>query len=190
MLTEDLDELRRFRRKLEMAVDARRSTAWCLRLWSRFVKARDLSRCVCCSSTRGIQAHHIVRRTLYPWGSFASGNGITLCRECHNRVHAESNGRADLTQPLGAGDDQDEWAFLFGLLMDDATQRGLDHDEFYFLDDHMLKFFVNVQGYDELYAMVMRGDISRVRYAHEIWRNMPKVWYTDFVSQLIQANLT
>ncbi len=100
-----------------------------------------------------------------------------------------SNGRADLTQPLGAGDDQDEWAFLFGLLVEDATQRGLDHDEFYFLDDHMLKFFVNVQGYEELYAMVMRGDITRIRYSYEIWRNMPKVWYTDVVAQLIRANL-
>jgi hypothetical protein len=186
----NLSELRRLRRNLAAAIDAHRSIGWCLRLWGRFVKARDLSRCVCCSSTRDIQAHHIVRRTLCPWGTFAAGNGITLCRECHKRVHEESNGRADLTQPLGSGDDQDEWAFLFGLLLEDATRRGLDHDEFYFLDDHMLKFFVNVQGYEDLYAMAMRGEISRIRYAHEIWQIMPRVWYTNFVAELIHANLT
>ena len=58
--------------------------------------------------------------------AFETGNGITLCRECHGRVHAEFNGRPDLNLPLGAeqGDDQGEWAFLFGLLRNDAIRRG------------------------------------------------------------------
>jgi len=62
-------------------------------------------------------------------------------------VHAEFNRRPDLSVPLDAekGDDQDEWAYLFGRLLDDAKNRGLDQDEFYFIDDHMLRFFVKVQ---------------------------------------------
>lgn len=174
---------------LNAAVEKQCSAKWVLRQWSRFIKERDSYRCVCCESEASIQAHHIVRKTLYPWGAVETGNGITLCRECHRRVHEKSNGRADLSVPLGEADDQDEWAFLFGLLFDDAQRRGLDQNEFYFLEDHMLKFFVNVQGYENLHGMVMRGEISRIRFAHEIWRVMPEAWYKNFVAEAIRLNL-
>jgi len=35
----------------------------------------------------------------------------------------------------------------------------------------------------------MRGEISRIRFAHEIWRGMSEVWYTNFVSEVIRLNL-
>ncbi|MGY0794102.1 HNH endonuclease [Azospirillum argentinense] len=145
---------------------------------------------MCCESHERIQAHHIIRKTLYPWGALELGNGITLCPECHRRVHAEFNGRPDLSLPLGAeqGDDQGEWAFLFGLLLDDAGRRGLPEDEFYYIDDHMLEFSVGFQGYDDLRESVRQGDMSRIRFAHEIWRAMPETFYTNFASELIRLN--
>lgn len=186
-----LEGIRKSRLVLMTAIERGRSGKWILRLWSRFIKTRDSFRCVCCDSTQRIQAHHVIRKTLYPWGAFETGNGITLCHECHGRVHAEFNGQPDMVLPLGAeqGDDQDEWAFLFGLLRDDAVQRGLDEGEFYHLGDHMLKFFVRCQGYKELHQRVMLGEMSRIRFAHEVWRPMPEAWYTNFVSELVRLNL-
>ncbi len=135
-----MESIRQKKIALQRAIDRERSVKWILCLWSRFIKARDLGRCVCCLSTQGIQAHHIIRKSLYPWSAFDTGNGITLCSECHQRVHADFNGRPNLAGPLNAegGDDQDEWAFLFGLLRDDATSRSLNEDDFYFLNDHIL----------------------------------------------------
>lgn len=185
----DVASIRRRKASLILAVERKRSTKWILQLWSRFIREHDSYRCVCCKSSEGIEAHHIVRKTLYPWGATASGNGITLCGKCHKRVHEESNGRADLALPLSEGDDQDEWAFLFGLLNDDAEARGLDKDEFYFLDDHMLRFFVRVQGYEHLYERAMRGECSRIRFAHAIWQRMPEAWYKNVVSEIIKLNL-
>lgn len=184
----DLSDIRRRKLALNAAVENQRSAKWILRQWGFFIKVRDANRCVSCKSENRIQAHHIVRKTLYPWGAVEAGNGITLCEECHKRVHEKSNGPADLSAPLGEADDQDEWAFLFGLLLDDAEKRGIDQDEFYFFEDHMLKFFVNVQGYESRYQAVIRGEISRIRFAHEIWRVMPESWHTNFVSEVFRLN--
>lgn len=183
--------IRLLKARLSTALERDRSPQWCFRLWSKFIKARDSNRCVCCESTSSLQAHHIVRKSLYPWGVFELGNGITLCLECHQQVHAQFNGRPSLNQPIGAegGDDQDEWAFLYGLLLSDATERCLDQDEFYFIGDHMVQFFLRCQGYEELYRSLMEGECSRLRYAHEVWRVMPESWYTDYVSKIIQLNL-
>lgn len=188
---EELAAIRARKHALVTAIERGRSGKWLLRLWSRFIKSRDAFRCLCCDSRERIQAHHIVRRTLYPWGALELGNGVTLCPECHKRVHAEFNGRPDLSLPLGAeqGDDQDEWAFLFGLLFEDAVRRGLPENEFYYLGDHMLEFSVACQGYDDLRRSVRRGDMSRIRFAHEIWRAMPETFHTNFVSELVRLNL-
>lgn len=184
----DLSNIRRRKHSLIIAIEKKRSTRWILQLWSHFIRERDLNRCVNCKSTKSLQAHHIVRKTLYPWGAFDSGNGITLCFQCHRRIHEKFNGRADLSSPLGEGDDQDEWAFLFGLLLDDAISRGLNEDEFYFLNDHMLKFFVSIQGYENLYKNVLQGNLSRMRFAHEIFRKMPEIWFDNFFDKLIKLN--
>ncbi len=193
MITHDPTELLRARAaRLRVSVERGRSVRWTLRLWSLLVRERDGYRCVSCGGVGGLQAHHIVRKTLYPWGAFEPGNGITLCRECHGRIHEHFNGRPSLTLPLGAenGDDQDEWAYLFGLLVDDSTERGLDPDEFYFLGDHMLMFFVRCQGYAPLLDSVKRGEISRIWFAHQIWRSMPEQWYTNVVSEIVRLNLS
>jgi hypothetical protein len=175
---------------LRAAIGRGCSDKWLLRLWSRFIKARDGFRCLCCESTEQIQAHHIIRKTLYPWSALDLGNGITLCRACHKRVHAEFNRRPDVSLPLGAeqGDDQDEWAFLFGSLVDDAQSRGLPENEFYFLSDCVLEFSFKCQGYKDLYGSVMRNERSRISFAHEIWRMMPENFYTTVVSEFVRLD--
>lgn len=185
----DLSNIRRRKASLHAAIERHRSEKWILRLWCLFIKERDSYRCVCCGSEWEIQAHHIIRRTLYPLGETETGNGITLCRECHRQVHETANGVADLSSPLSEADDQEDWATLFGLLLDDAQRRGLNQDEFYYLGDRTLKFFVDVQGYRALYEDVIRGDITRVRFAHEIWSAAPESSSRNFLFEVIRLNL-
>ena len=183
-------EIRKHRDALARAIERGCSGRWMLRLWSKFIRCRDGGCCVNCGGFERVQAHHIIRKVLYPWGALETGNGISLCWDCHRKIHAQFNGRPDLALPLGAeqGDDQDEWAYLFGLLNDDACSRGLPADEFYYVEDHMLKFFVRCQGYEELLELVAEGSITRIRCAHEIWRAMPEQFYANFVSELIRLN--
>lgn len=179
-------EIVRHRAALEGATARGCSAGWLLRLWSRFVKTRDGGRCLNCEQEDGIQAHHVMRRTLVPFAALELGNGISLCRPCHRLVHARFNGRPDPALPMGAaqGDDQDEWSFLFGMLMDDATKRGLAHDELYFLSDELLRFSLAHQGYEPLLEAVADGELSRLRFMHEIWRAMPEHFYVDLASEL------
>lgn len=185
-----LVEIEAARDRLLKAVTNGRSAIWCLRLWSRYIQARDLHRCIRCDATKRLQAHHIVRKTLFPWGAVELGNGITLCNPCHAIFHADFNGRPDLNQPLHAqgGDDQEEWAALFSMLYDDAVARQLDQDRFYFIGDHMCQFFKRCQGYENLYEAMRAGKISRISYAYRVWQSMPEQFYKSFVPQLIRLN--
>jgi hypothetical protein len=187
----ELAIIRKRKAALSAAIEKGCSDRWLLRQWSHFIRTRDGFRCLCCGTKDGVQAHHIIRKILFPWSAFDLGNGITLCRPCHARVHAQFNGRPDMSLPLGAeqGDDQDEWAFLFGLLREDASNRGLDEDEFYFLHDLLIEFSVRCQGHADLYEMMARGAISRLKYAHEVWRLMPESWYADYIPKLVALNL-
>ncbi|GAC1674387.1 MAG: hypothetical protein NVS9B2_23810 [Steroidobacteraceae bacterium] len=176
----DTAQLRVLKGKLIRAIAGERSPKWCLALWARFIKARDAYRCVNCNSDTGIQAHHIFRRAAYQYGMLEPGNGITLCRQCHRKVHAAFNGRPVFSEPLNArgGDDQNEIAYLYGILHDDAARNGLEQDEFYYLADHMLDFFVKYQGYGKYRQLVREGRMSRIRFAHEAWRAAPENWYS------------
>ena len=176
------------RRRLARAIGRGRSLRWCLRLWSEFIRERDAHRCVSCDAVDGLEAHHVFRRALFPRGALELGNGITLCRKCHGEVHEGFNGTPDLSLPIGAqgADDQDVAARLYGLLREDASERGLNQDSFYFIGDHMLEFFMRVQGYRRWYDLVRTRKISRIRFAHEIWRVMPEAVYT----QLFRAVLS
>jgi len=47
------------------------------------VFARDGHRCVFCSETKNLDAHHITDRSLMPNGGYVKENGITLCPQHH-----------------------------------------------------------------------------------------------------------
>lgn len=172
--------------RLALACQRGRSERWCLRLWGQFIKARDQHQCVLCGSEERIQAHHIFRRSLYPHGWYQPGNGITLCHDCHDIPHADFNGRPDLNQPVNAqgGDDLENVAYYFKELLEDADRQGLNHDEFYYFDDHMLEFFVRLQGYKGYLDAVRDGRISRLQMAYLIWRRSSE----NMLRALMDAN--
>lgn len=178
------EDIRAARLRLERALESSRSDRWCLTLWSRLIRTRDAFRCVHCKASDGIQAHHIFRKVIYPAGRFQPGNGITLCRDCHSYLHATYNGKPKQDDPLNmkGGDDQDEVAFLYGLLVDDAIERGLDQDEHYFISDEMLELFNAWQQHD---TILQSPNLSRVRKAHELWRIMPLPWYQNLADELL-----
>jgi len=185
----ELQEIRRLLLKLSNAAQSGRSLRWCLRLWSRYIRERDAHSCVVCKSPNGIQAHHLFRRSLYPNGQLQPGNGITLCIECHKMPHAAFNGRPDMSLPIGTqgGDDQDEIATYYGILLEDANTRNLDHNEFYYLSDEMLQFFVRVQGYADVYLAVQGGQITRLEMAYGIWRQSPEIVRRKLIESLFAA---
>lgn len=70
--------------------------------WRRAVFARDDYTCQECGQ-RGykLNAHHIKGWADYPNLRFELSNGVTLCKSCHERIHAEEAGRR-----LGAARDR------------------------------------------------------------------------------------
>jgi transposase len=57
------------------------------REWREKVLSRDGFRCKKCGSRRDLQAHHIETWENAPKKRFLVGNGITLCLECHSKIH-------------------------------------------------------------------------------------------------------
>lgn len=136
--------------KLREALAAGRSRVSCLRRWSEFIRERDGHRCVDCHSRGRLFAHHICRKSFFSAAQFDTGNGITLCRECHREVHAGFNGRPDMSLPVDAqgGEKLALMERLYSILVDDAVERGLICEDFYFLSDEVLGSFKKMQGYD------------------------------------------
>jgi hypothetical protein len=135
--------------RLQAALAAGLSRERCLRRWSEFIRERDGHRCVDCHSRLRLSAHHICRKSLIAATQFETGNGITLCSNCHREMHEGFNGRPDLAQPVDAqgGEKLQKMERLYSILTDDAVERGLTHEEFYFLSDNTLASFKKMQGY-------------------------------------------
>jgi hypothetical protein len=172
--------------KLITAIKNGRSDKWLLRLWSRFIKTRDQYKCVVCSSTERLQAHHIFRRSLYPYGWFQPGNGITLCLECHDRQHAKFNRSPDSSMPVDAqgGDNLDDAFYYFDSLIKNANEQKLNHDDFYYIDEHMLIYFMQLQGCEHMKIFLKNEKYSKLEIAHEIWRTSPP----NIIRTLMRAN--
>jgi hypothetical protein len=136
--------------RLESAIACNSSRLRCLRLWSEFVRLRDGHRCVDCHSRERLSAHHICRKSLLAGAQFETGNGITLCRDCHKEAHGGFNGRPDLSLPVDSqgGEKLELMERFYSILLDDAVERGLLRDEFYFLGDNVLGTFKKIQGFN------------------------------------------
>lgn len=135
--------------RLTEAVEAGLNRTRCLRRWSEFIRERDGHRCVDCHSTRNLSAHHICRKVLLPEAEYQTGNGITLCRECHREVHAGFNGRPDTSEPMDAqgGEKLRLIERLYCILDQDAVERRLLLPGFYELDEQILAKFKLFQGF-------------------------------------------
>lgn len=136
--------------RLQAALSDGLSRERCLRRWSEFIRERDGHRCVDCHSRRRLSAHHIARKSFLTEAQFQTGNGITLCTACHRDMHRGFNARPDLALPVDAqgGEKLAAMERLYSILTDDAVERDLMREEFYFLSDQLLASFKRMQGYD------------------------------------------
>lgn len=136
--------------KLHAALAAGMSRERCLRRWSEFIRERDGHRCVDCHSRHRLAAHHICRKSFLATAEFQTGNGITLCSSCHAEMHKGFNGRPNLNLPVDAqgGEKLQKMERLYSILTDDAVERGLTREEFYFISDDVLTCFKRMQGYE------------------------------------------
>lgn len=139
-----------------------------MRVWSRFIRLRDANRCVICGSAEGLNAHHVVRKATFRRSMYETGNGITLCGDCHREPHRVFNRRPDLTLPLNAegGDDTDVSAAIYRTLYEDGVARGLDLDANYFISDQLLASFARFQGLGADFHVAG----PRIWMAYLIWR--------------------
>jgi 5-methylcytosine-specific restriction endonuclease McrA len=68
--------------------------------WRKSVRARDEYTCQKCKwkpkTARSLVCHHIRRWADMPTLRFSVGNGITLCRKCHNVVTGSEDAYAPL----------------------------------------------------------------------------------------------
>jgi len=64
------------------------------------VTARDCGRCVACGEV-GVDAHHIIDRSLWPDGGYLLNNGVLLCPRCHMKAELTSLSCYDLRQMAG-----------------------------------------------------------------------------------------
>jgi hypothetical protein len=168
---------------LQRAVSRGRSRTHCLRTWSHFIRIRDGEQCVVCGGCSELTAHHIVRKSFMEEARFQTGNGITLCKDCHREPHRVFNRRPNLQLPMDAqGGENIELLFsYYCTLADDATNRGLLHrDDFYFFGDQLLAKFRLFQS--------IEWDVSfpgtRLEQAALIWRQTPRCT----MNALLEAN--
>ncbi|MBG7615611.1 HNH endonuclease [Brevundimonas sp. BAL450] len=135
--------------RLEHAIAAGHHQTRCLRRWSEFIRERDDHRCVDCHSTENLSAHHICRKTFLPEAALETGNGITLCRDCHREVHRGFNGRPDMQEPMDAqgGEKLPAMERLYCILDQDAVERNTLDPALYQLSDTVLGRFKRLQGF-------------------------------------------
>lgn len=145
----DIYRIRCKLQKLQSAIIGNLSRKHCLHLWSNFIQERDNHRCVKCHTTKRLSAHHICRKSFIEIAQFQTGNGITLCSKCHKSIHRGFNRRPELCLPVDAqnGEKLPLMEYFYSILTDDAHNRGLLCDDFYYLSNELLVFFKKMQGY-------------------------------------------
>lgn len=157
---------------LKRAVLSNRNNAYCLALWSSFIRDRDGNQCIICGSKKRLSAHHIVRKSFWKHLRFQTGNGITLCHICHKDPHAGFNGRPDLSQPMDAqgGEKIDLFTGYLGALVLSSSVRNIGKDHYYYFDDHALEVFKKIQDIPD--AAKFGG--RRIEQAYQIWNQTPR----------------
>lgn len=168
--------------RLENAVLKKRSTTYCLRLWSQFIRERDGNRCVICNSKKRLSAHHVIRKSLWKGLKYLTGNGITLCHICHKDPHEGFNGRPDLSLPMDAqgGEKIDLFTGYLGALVIDSRERGLYHEHYYYFNDAALDVFKKIQQIPE----IAKFEGRRVEQAYQIWNQTPRGMLEAIMSSL------
>lgn len=114
---------------------------------------------------------------------FQTGNGITLCTNCHKLVHKGYNGKPDLQQPMDAqgGEKIEFLAELFIILATASNQNNDAIEDYYFLSDQVLLKFKYLQDFPPQHKF----EGTRIEQAANIWRPSPP----SIVAAIIRANL-
>lgn len=70
--------------------------------WRKSVYIRDNYTCQLCKYKKGgyLEAHHILKYSKYPKMRFDVNNGITLCKDCHNKTKSHEENYEDLFQKI------------------------------------------------------------------------------------------
>ena len=73
-----------------------------IRLWREKVFTRDDWTCQVCKDNNGgnLNAHHIKSFSKYPELRFIVDNGITLCKDCHKKIHTFFSNKYIRTLPI------------------------------------------------------------------------------------------
>lgn len=168
---------------LKAAIRNERSEQTCHRYWSRFIRARDDGKCVICDAMGSVAAHHVFRKSLLPEARFHTGNGVTLCVECHGEAHEGFNGAADLAQPIDAqcGEKLERVAYLYGVLAHRFHRLHPNRSVYYHLSDQVIFKFMMMQGFD-LARPIAGKPIEKAWY---IWDCSPPC----IVEALVRANM-
>lgn len=168
----EIKELERALYLLNRAVASAKSKKYCHYLWSKFIRLRDSNRCLICDTSQGLAAHHIFRKSFLERSRFDTGNGLTLCKDCHKTPHSDFNRRADLDLPMDAqGGEKIELALEYlEILLADAREREILRDDFYDFSDYTLGAFKSAQSIDPY--LVFPG--TKLEQAYSIWLQTPR----------------
>ena len=172
-------------RKLQNAIKSNRKRSTCLALWSKAIRLRDGEKCVLCHSNKKLSAHHIVRKSFMKELEFQTGNGITLCSNCHKEFHEGFNGKPDMNLPMDTqgGEKIEEMVALFGCLLEDAYERNLLNNEYYYISDTVLYKFKIFQGIPLNEPFPGPG----LYQAYRIWNQCPRQMLCDILNALDEA---
>ena len=156
---------------LKAALSTRRSEQYCLKLWSEFIRLRD-GHCIACGTKKFLAAHHIFRKSFLIGARFDTGNGISLCKSCHEEPHESFNRKANLGLPMDAEDGEKiELALAFlTYLIEDAKKQKLLRDDFYYFSDQALITFKKFQTIDA----DLKFPGLRIEQAQLIWDQTPR----------------
>jgi len=61
--------------------------------WRKNIFTRDNYTCRGCGDNKGgnLEAHHILKRSIFPLLTFSTDNGVTLCTECHKKTFGKEH---------------------------------------------------------------------------------------------------
>lgn len=158
--------------KLNKSIVENRSKYTTTRIWSEYVKIRDGNKCLKCFSRQKIEAHHIFRKCFQEQAKFYTGNGISLCKECHKEIHKKFN-RKPISEIMNAdgGDDPDYITENFFYLFRDAKKifNTQEIDRYYRIEEELLEKSKYYQGID--IQKIPHG--PRIQQAFWLWRQCP-----------------
>lgn len=103
-LNEDLSEITNWDEVTGKGGLAKKRLTYRYRKWRGEILERDHYTCVVCGGSENLEAHHKKRFSEYEESRYDIKNGVTLCKSCHMRLHAEERKHYGTTQDDSTND--------------------------------------------------------------------------------------